>query len=200
MPTPYRFLALGDSYTIGTGVDPADSWPAQLVAQLRTRGVAISDPIIIAQNGWTAGNLLKALDETDISRNFDLVSLLIGVNDQYDGISPKEYHRNFKGLLKRVIELNVANPMQLITLSIPDWSVTPFAEGHDQVKISTQIERFNTINRQETTLAGVHYIEISYQAANDSNFFAEDGLHPSGTLYTAWVERLLPVVNEILQI
>lgn len=202
-----RYLALGDSYTIGEGVDPADRWPVQLAARLRERGFTLGDPLIVAATGWTTDELSRAIAQTQPPGSFDLVTLLIGVNNQYRGRSEEEYRLQFQALLQRAIAYASNEPAHVIVLSIPDWSVTPFASalGTDPgslARSAMQIDRFNAINRAETERLGAHYLDvtpISREAAADRALLAADGLHPSGKMYAAWVKRIEPVACDILQ-
>jgi lysophospholipase L1-like esterase len=195
-----RFLALGDSYTIGEKVEAAQRWPMQLVSLLRQEKIDIDDPIIIAQTGWTTDELAAAIDQAQTAGMFDLVSLLIGVNNQYRGYAAEEYRTQFSALLTRAIGFADNHSTHVIVLSIPDWSVTPFAAGRDRSKIATEIDRFNAINRAATVRSGAHYIDItpiSREAAYNWNLIAPDGLHPSGQMYRQWVETTLPIVRDI---
>jgi len=192
---PVRYLALGDSYTIGASVAPAERWPVQLAAQLHAHGLALADPLIIARTGWTTDELLAGIERQTSQGPFDLVSLLIGVNDQYRGRSGDEYRRQLRQLLHTAIAYAGGHAAHVIVLSIPDWSVTPFAAGQQRAAIAAAIDHFNTINRQETAQAGAHYVDVtpvSRQALQDASLLATDGLHPSGKMYTQWVELVLP--------
>ena len=201
-----RYLALGDSYTIGESVEPAQRWPAQLTARLRERGFPLEEPLIIATTGWTTGDLSRAIIQTSPLGPFDLVTLLIGVNNQYRGLGEEEYRHQFRGLLQRAIAYTGNDPAHVIVLSIPDWSVTPFASalGAEQsslTRISAAIDRFNGINQAEAERAGAYYIYItpvSREAAVDRSLLAADGLHPSGKMYARWVELVEPVACGIL--
>lgn len=201
---PYTFLALGDSYTIGEGVSAAERWPAQLVQALRQSGLSIADPLIIARSGWTTDELAQGIALTGLtprSRPFDLVSLLIGVNNQYRGRSLDEYRQEFHLLLAQAIMFAGDRPGHVMVISIPDWSVAPFAAGRDRRQISTEIERFNQANRKESDQAGAQYIDItplSRHAAVDLTLVADDGLHPSARMYTTWLALILPVAEKIL--
>lgn len=202
MQKSIRILALGDSYTIGEGVDSAQRWPMQLTQVLRDQGLGIEEPLIIARTGWTTGDLLAAIAKADPQGRFDLVTLLIGVNNQYQGRDQETYRQEFRTLLGLAINFAAGDPSKVLVLSIPDWGVTPFAQNRDQAQISLEIDQFNAINREEAQAAGAHYLDItpnSRQAADDSTLLAPDGLHPSEKMYAAWVELLLPQVEEILE-
>jgi lysophospholipase L1-like esterase len=190
-----QFLALGDSYTIGESVPTNECWPVQLASMLRKRGFRIADPLIIAGEGWTTDELMAAIKQTDPQGKFDLVSLQIGVNNQYRGGEIGVYRAEFRTLLEWAIEYAGGEPGRVVVLSIPDWSVTPFAEDRDRSKISDEIDLLNQVNLQETALGGARYVDITPQsrcAAQDSSLLAPDGLHPSGEMYAAWVRLVLP--------
>ncbi len=197
-----RFLALGDSYTIGESVAENLRWPVQLVARLRDLGIPMADAEIIARTGWTTDELQEAIADQYGPSAYDLVSVLIGVNDQYRSYPIEEYRADFKELLAFAISAaNGADPQRVIVLSIPDWGVTPYAEGQDRQQVAAQIDAFNAVNREESAAAGVHYFDItsiSRQAASDPTLIAGDGLHPSGKMYTLWVELIFPDVYALL--
>jgi lysophospholipase L1-like esterase len=190
-----RFLALGDSYTIGESVDAAERWPVQLAKRLRDEGVSMEDPLIIATTGWTTDELAAGIAQRNPQGPFDLVSLLIGVNNQYRGRDLNEYRGQFVALLEQAIALAGGQPQRVIVLSIPDWGVTPFAANRHRETVSGEINAFNVVNAEEAARLGAHYVDItpsSRQAAADPDLLAGDGLHPSGKMYTAWTELVLP--------
>ena len=202
---PFRYLALGDSYTIGESVDAHERWPNQLATLLSPllggsrRDVEIS---IIARTGWTTQELWDGIQVTKLELPYDLVSLLIGVNNQYRGYDIQEYRQQFVFLLKKSIEYTGSDTSRVIVLSIPDWGVTPFAADRDREQIAQEIDAFNAINREETEKAGAHYIDItpiSRQAVDDPSLIAADGLHPSGKMYAEWAKLVLPVVLEAIR-
>jgi lysophospholipase L1-like esterase len=196
-----RILALGDSYTIGEAVSEPDRWPQRLAAMLRARGLTVHAPTIIARTGWTTDELSAAIDAAPPASNYDLVTLLIGVNNQYRGRSEDEYRAEFRALLARAIAFARGRASHVIVISIPDWGVTPFANGRDRPAISRAIDRFNLVNREEATRAGAHYADItplSRHAATDPTLVTGDGLHPSAKMYATWIDVLLPVVLRIL--
>jgi len=201
---PARFLALGDSYTIGEGLVPSERWPVQLAALLRRKGVAMEEPRIIARTGWTVPDLADAVAAAHLQGPFDLVTLQIGVNDQYQGADPVRYRPAFAALLKRAVALAGGNPKRVVVLSIPDWSVTPFAgeTGRDRARTAAEIERFNRVDREETVKAGARWVDVtpsSRKAAADRTLLAPDGLHPSGTMYGEWARLALPEVLPYLK-
>ncbi|MBE0610802.1 MAG: SGNH/GDSL hydrolase family protein [Dehalococcoidia bacterium] len=190
-----RFLALGDSYTIGESVDAEERWPVQLAAMLRERGIDVAEPEIVATTGWTTDELASAIVEREPRGPYGLVSLLIGVNNQYRGQLLEEYRNQFYGLLEQAIAFAGDEPGRVLVLSIPDWGVTPFADGRDRDQIAREIDAFNAVNRDESASAGARYVDvtpISRMAASDRRLVAEDGLHPSGLTYRAWAELALP--------
>jgi lysophospholipase L1-like esterase len=194
------FLALGDSYTIGEGVAERDCWPAQLVARLRLDGTGIDDSRLIARTGWTSDEILGAIRDRGISGQFDLVTLLAGVNDQFRGLGVEQYRQSFGRLLQAAVGL-AKLPSHLIVLSIPDWSVTPFATGRDRTAIAREIDAFNDVNRSAAASARTRYLDVtpsSRQASRNADLIAADGLHPSATMYSMWVDLLLPVVRGAL--
>jgi lysophospholipase L1-like esterase len=197
-----RFLALGDSYTIGESVAAAERWPAQLAALLRGRGLALEDPLIIAATGWTTDELSQGIDHAAPRGPFDLVSLLIGVNNQYRGRALDEYQAQFTALLQRALDFAGGRAARVLVLSIPDWGVTPFAAGRDRAAIAATIDAFNAVNRAAAARAGARYVDVtpvSRQAAQNPALIAGDGLHPSGQMYTAWAELALPEALEALR-
>jgi lysophospholipase L1-like esterase len=192
------YLALGDSYTIGESVPTSSSFPFQLQAALNLAGKPTAIPQIIAKTGWTTGELKAATQEKNIKQSFDLVTLLIGVNNQYRGLSIDAYRLEFKELLQMAIAFAGGDVKKVYVLSVPDFGVTPFAQGRDRAEIAQQIDAFNAVNKEETLKLGVAYVDItpgSRLAATDLSLLAEDGLHPSGKMYAEWVKQLLPVIN-----
>lgn len=198
----FRYLALGDSYTIGESVGESDRFPEQLAAELRRRGFDVAAPEIIARTGWTTDELNAAIDARAPRGPYDLVTLLIGVNNQYRGRDAENYREEFRGLLQRAIAFG-GGAAHVIVVSIPDWGVTPFAanEGRDSAKVARDIDVFNAAARDEATSRGVAFVDITPQSrlgANDDSLLAGDGLHPSAKMYRQWTEALLPHAVRIL--
>ena len=193
-----NYLALGDSYTIGEAVPAEQSFPYQLTAALNKEGIQVNPPTIIATTGWTVDELINAIAESNITHNkYDFVSLLIGVNDQYRGLSQDNYKIKFQQVLDTAINLAAGNKQHVFVLSIPDWGVTPFAAGREG-NIAQEIDQFNTINKQISIASGVNYLDItdiSRRADKEPDLIASDGLHPSGKMYGEWVERLSPLLQ-----
>jgi len=200
----FRFLALGDSYTIGEGLSPADSWPAQLVHAMRQRDVIMEQAEMLATTGWTSGDLLQALQSAQLTPPYDLVTLLIGVNNQYQGLPLAAYQADFESLLKQAISLAGQRPERVVVMAIPDWGVTPYpyAVGRQPEQISAEIKAFNQINARlayQQDLAYLNLNEQAQKAQRDPRLLAEDGLHYSRLMYTYWVkEQILPRVWRIL--
>ena len=197
-----RYLALGDSYTIGESVQPSERWPVQLVNLLRKEQIEIDDPLIIAKTGWTTDELMDGIEKEKPDGTYDVVSLLIGVNNQYQGRSTDEYRKEFRTLLERSIVFAGGKASHVIVLSIPDWGVTPFAEGRDREQIGIEIDEFNEINLEEAERRGVHYVDvtpISREASDNLTLLAADGLHPSGKMYEAWARLVLSTILPVLR-
>jgi lysophospholipase L1-like esterase len=198
---PVRFLALGDSYTIGESVEPAERWPNQLAALLQDQGYGVLELQIIARTGWTTAELMVGIDGVPPEGTFDLVSLLIGVNNQYRGLDPEAYRLEFRTLLERAIDLTGDEAGRVVVLSIPDWSVTPFAAGQDREQIAAEIDDYNRINKDEAEKAGALYVDvtpISRAATGTPSLIASDGLHPSGETYGQWARLALPAALRAL--
>lgn len=194
------FLALGDSYTIGQGVADPGRWPVQLAAALREQGSPMGEPTIIARTGWTTGEVLVAIEDNYGRETYDLVSVLIGVNDQFRGYPIAQYQEEFRTLLIVAVAAAGGRSEHVIVLSIPDWGVTPFAEGADRANIAAQIDAFNAVNRAESLAAGVQYFDITPSTrppVMDASMLASDGLHPGEAMYALWVEQVLPCVLEL---
>lgn len=197
-PKTYRVLALGDSYTIGEGVSESEPWPAQLATRLRIEGIPVEEPLIVAASGWTTRELLAGIQKARPTRTFDVVFLQIGVNNQYRGLAKEQFECELDDLIDQAVGFASEDPSRVVVLSIPDWSVTPFAEGHDRVGISTEIDRFNQRKLQRTRKRGCHFVDVttlSRAASNNLSLLATDGLHPSGLMYARWCEVVLPVTR-----
>lgn len=201
---PIRYLALGDSYTIGEGLEEEERFPEQLALGLSDQGFDVQTQII-ARTGWTTDELWQGIESTELTPPYGLVTLLIGVNNQYRGRDVDEYRLEFDHLLDKAISLTSGDPSKVVVLSIPDWGVTPFARGVavSTAQVATQIDEFNEVNRKVTEEKGASYIdvtEISRQAAGDRSLLAKDGLHPSAKMYALWIELILPSALSALDI
>jgi lysophospholipase L1-like esterase len=191
----FTMLCLGDSYTIGEGVEEADRFPNQCAMQLHLKGVFVDKPKIIATTGWTTDELMTAIQKDNIRDTFDFVTLLIGVNNQYRGRSPENYRKEFAELLGLSIRFSGGKKDHVIVLSIPDWGVTPFAEGRDRKKIAAEIDAFNAINRAETLERGAHYADITASTRLHADWVVSDGLHPDAREYAEWAALLAGIIQ-----
>ncbi|WP_315814423.1 SGNH/GDSL hydrolase family protein [Paraflavitalea speifideaquila] len=200
-PTNRTYLALGDSYTIGEGVVETENFPHQAVQLLNTAGHIFNKPTIIAKTGWTTDELQQAIDAASLDSTYTMVSLLVGVNNQYRGRSSPEYANQFQILLERAIAFAGHHPNHVFVLSIPDWGATPYAEGRDRALITREIDAFNAINKSLANEYGVHYIDITpgtREAANDPTLLTTDQLHPSGKEYSRWAAKLAEEVMTVV--
>lgn len=195
-----RYLALGDSYTIGEDVLANQRWPMQLTEKLRGQGLVIDDPQIVAVTGWTTDELSDGIDKAELAASYDLVTLLIGVNNQYRGRPAEEYRAQFRALLLRAMSLAGKRPQRLVVVSIPDWGVTPFGHqsGRNLRQIATELDAFNAIAHAETLEAGARFVNITGISRDHANLVASDGLHPSGAQYSLWTQAIEPVVRAAL--
>jgi len=190
-PDSYSYLALGDSYTIGESVKESERWPVQLYKSLKNK---ISYPTIIAKSGWTTDQLIDTLNKTKF-KNYDFVSLLIGVNNQYRGRSTESFKKDFIELLERSIKYANGKKERVFVVSIPDWGVTPFANGKDRNIIEKEINEFNNIISKECSINEIKFFDVtqnSRTASQNKSLIAEDGLHPSKKMYKQWVKIIKP--------
>ncbi|MBT8296113.1 MAG: SGNH/GDSL hydrolase family protein [Gramella sp.] len=197
----YTYLALGDSYTIGESVVETQRWPVQLAEQLRARGYKLAPPKIIAKTGWTTEDLLKGMDnELTVHREFDLVSILIGVNNQYQGKLITEYEEDLRTIFRRAINRSKTKENGVFAVSIPDYGYTPFGAAR-QEEISEEIDRYNEVFRRVATDFNVPFYNItpiSREAESNPDLIASDDLHPSGLMYQRWVDQFVNQVAEKL--
>lgn len=192
-----KYLALGDSYTIGEGVLEKERWPVILTEKLNQEEILFDTPRIIATTGWTTGDLINAIENEDL-KTYDLVSLLIGVNNQFQGLDFDIYKREFRELLEKAIKLTANNPDKVFVVSIPDYGVTPFGKARDPQKISAEIKAYNDFKKKVTAEYGVTYINItpvSRKAEKDESLLAADEVHPSGKMYHEWVDLIFPEIR-----
>lgn len=203
-PTSLSYLALGDSYTIGEGVAEKDRYPMQLIDKLNDAGkVSFSVPQIIAKTGWTVDELDAGINAASTKRDgYDLVTLLIGVNNQYRGRPVEEFEKEFEAMLQRAIEFARGKKDHVIVLSIPDWGVTPFAINRksDQAKVSKEIDEYNAAKKSICSKYEVTFIDITEEYRGIGarpEMVVEDRLHPSGLIYQRWTEKLLTEVQKI---
>ncbi len=187
------FLALGDSYTIGESVPENERWPVQLSRVLNERGQNVADPRIIATTGWRTDQLKKAVLDANLKNDWGMVSLLIGVNNYYQKKTAESYAPEFEELLKMAVELAGGKKENVFVVSIPDYGFTPFGKPK-QEEITKGIDAFNAVNRDITRKMGIRYVEITdltREGLAKPEYVAADGLHPSGKMYSLWVERIL---------
>ncbi|MCS6832016.1 MAG: GDSL-type esterase/lipase family protein [Flammeovirgaceae bacterium] len=193
---PLRYLALGDSYTIGESVAPNERWSFQLLEALKVKGVKEASLKIIATTGWRTDQLMQAIQTANLTETYNLVSLLIGVNNQYQGRSVENYAVEFEELLKKAISLAGHQKENVFVVSIPDYAYTPFGQQRPQPSvISQQIDQFNRINKGIAEKYNVNYFDItpiSREGLANPAYVAKDGLHPSGKMYAEWVKIMLP--------
>lgn len=200
--TTYSYLALGDSYTIGESVAATDNFPNQVVQLLKSSGHEFNSAEIVAKTGWTTDELQNHINNYNFTSPYNIVTLLIGVNNQYRGRTVEDYKPGFEDLLKQAIKFAGNRADHVIVLSIPDWGVTPFASGRDRDQIAREIDAFNAANKTIGDQYKVHYIDITpwtREAANDPSLIATDGLHPSAKEYKRWSERLADRIKAIIQ-
>jgi len=196
------YLALGDSYTIGEGIAADETWPRQLAAQLRADDIALADPTVIATTGWSSCELAAAIDAA-APDGHDLVSLLVGVNDQYRGLALDHYRTGFARLLERAIGLARGRANRVLVLSIPDWGVTPFgqASGRSPAQVAAELDAFNGAARAACATRDVAFVDItplSRARGAQPEMLADDGLHPSAAMHALWTQLALPIAQRLL--
>lgn len=203
---PHTWLALGDSYTIGQSVATEETYPSRSVTLLGADSIRFSTPRVVAETGWTTTDLLTAISKSELDAKYDFVSLLIGVNNQYRNLSTAGFARDFETLLKKAIHFAGNNASHVVVLSIPDWSVTPYAtnylpdnSGRDAAVVSKQIDEYNAACRLVSGKYHVEFIDITpgtRMAGEDPSLLATDGLHPSGKEYAVWAEKLSGIMKK----
>ena len=194
------YLALGDSYTIGEALPLIESFPYQTVQQLRTQNITMAAPEIIARTGWTTDELQAAMDRYTFLPQYDVVTLLIGVNNQYRGYSIETYKEELERLLQQAVILAGRKKENVVVLSIPDYSVTPFAQEKNKERIQKEIEAFNQVKYGVCAAHNIHFINITEstrRAKNNVHLLAADGLHPSAEEYREWA---LPLAQKIAHV
>jgi len=199
--TTYSYLALGDSYTIGESVPSTDNFPNQTAQFLKASGYDLKPAEIVAKTGWTTDELQNSINNHSFSPPYDIVTLLIGVNNQYRGRPVDSYKPEFENLLKQAIQFAGNKADHVIVLSIPDWGVTPFASGRDREQIAREIDAYNVANKMISEQYKVHYIDITpwtREATTDVSLLAPDGLHPSAKEYKRWAEKISAIIKQFL--
>ena len=196
------FLALGDSYTIGQSVEESERWPVQLANQLTDRGIDMGAPKIIATTGWRTDQLKDAIAaDNELEEQYDLVSLLIGVNNQFQGRTVESFAPEFEELLQTAIRL-AGTKDKVIVLSIPDYGVTPFGMSRGEERIARELDEYNRVSREICDRYEVQYFDItpiSREAKTDADLIASDNLHPSGKMYGQWVDLIIDEVTILLE-
>jgi lysophospholipase L1-like esterase len=197
---PLRHLALGDSYTVGEGVPADASWPAQLRRRLRDDGIAVDPPRIVAVTGWATDELAAGMDAAALVPAWDLVTLQIGVNNQYRGRPLAEYREEFAHLLQRAIALAGARSAHVVVVSIPDWGVTPFGRRaqRDGAVIAAEVDACNAVAHAETVRCDARWVDVTTISRQRPDAVVADGLHPSGAQYAAWVAAIAPAARAAL--
>ena len=195
-----KFLALGDSYTIGQSVEVNQRWPVQFLKELKSSVNAIDTLQIIARTGWRVDELKEAMNSSNLEPPYGLVSLLIGVNNQYQGQNANDFRPEFIEILEKSIKLVNDRKERLFVVSIPDWGASPYGFGFDRAKVSKEINDFNSVVKEESEKRGLRYFDItaiSRRALIDRTLIASDGLHPSGKMYKLWVDKIIPEISKI---
>jgi lysophospholipase L1-like esterase len=199
----HSYLALGDSYTIGEQVIAEENFPHQTISLLNKKfNLQVAEPKIIAVTGWTTDELDVAIKQENIQQTFDFVTLLIGVNNQYRGRDIENYKEEFTDLLNQAITFAKGNPDHVFVLSIPDWGITPFAEGKDRSDIAQKIDQYNNANKVITEAHKCHYLDITASTrkhGTDETFLTPDKLHYSAKEYRQWAESLAPLIANMLK-
>ncbi|SFQ28411.1 Lysophospholipase L1 [Pseudarcicella hirudinis] len=200
-PSGKSFLALGDSYTIGESVENKDRWSVQLTQLLRKDSVFIQKHDIIARSGWTTAELIEGIKQRKITETYDMVALLIGVNNQYRSQSVETYRWEFRKLLKICSKFTGNKESKVMVLSIPDWGVTPFARNRDKNQLSREIDEFNNVAREECGNFGITFIDITSISRQQTGpeMIASDNLHFSGLMYGLWAQKALETAKQILK-
>ena len=198
--TPARVLALGDSYTIGTGVDEDERWVSTLVDRLRRDGETVTDPVVIAENGWTTDDLDEAIGRRDPEGPFDLVTLMIGANNCFQGEPSAVFEPKFRALLDRALGFAAA-PDSVVVLTVPDYTLTPVGQANDPDAHAARLERYNEIIREAAAAAGTRLVDVvplSKRVAENESLVAGDDLHPAPAQHDLWLERIYPVAAAAL--
>lgn len=199
--TQLKILALGDSYTIGEGVDQEATWPFQLQEALGHEGIGLAPPVVVARTGWTTEDLESAIGEADLQGPYDLVILMIGVNDQYRGYDLARFEAGFQRLLHQACAFSLRGEAGVLVISIPDWGVTPFAGEKDSNKVAQEIDSFNQRAAQQCEVQQITWVDVtscSRAVGDQQEMLVADQLHPSWQQYQQWVDIILPVARQHL--
>lgn len=199
----FSYLALGDSYTIGEGVPAEQRWPVQLAQRLSDSDLLTASPRIIARTGWTTSELIDAIERENLEPEYDFVSLLIGVNNQYRGQPIETYKKEFEDLVGQAIRFARGRPDRVVVVSIPDYGVTPFVKAAKRSPsvIARELDQYNEVAELITERLGSHWVDItpvSRARGTEQEMLADDGLHPSGPMYGLWTDAVFPVAKKAL--
>jgi len=190
--SPHSFIALGDSYTIGEGVNEDERWPNQFIDVADENGIKFDQPMIIAETGWKTFDLINAINQTNFTKKYDYISLLIGVNNQFNSMPIDEFEEDLNKLMNEMKSIK-KNDGSIVIISIPDWGYTPYGESSDMVDISEQINLFNSSLRKFAYTNGLKYVDvtqISRRGINEPDLITKDSLHPSGIMYLEWAKKI----------
>ena len=190
--SPHSFIALGDSYTIGEGVNEDERWPNQFIDFAYENGIEFDQPVIIAETGWKTFDLINAINQTNFTKKYDYISLLIGVNNQFNSMPIDEFEEDLNKLINEMKSIK-KNDGSIVIISIPDWGYTPYGESSDMGDISEQINLFNSSLRKFAYANGLKYVDvtqISRRGINEPDLITKDSLHPSGIMYLEWAKKI----------
>ena len=193
--SPHSFIALGDSYTIGEGVNEDERWPNQFIDFAYENGIEFDQPVIIAETGWKTFDLINAINQTNFTKKFDYISLLIGVNNQFNSRPIDEFEEDLNKLMNEMKSIK-KNDGSIVIISIPDWGYTPYGESSDMGDISEQINLFNSSLRKFAYTNGLKYVDvtqISRRGINEPDLITNDNLHPSGSMYLEWAKKIYSI-------
>jgi len=202
LPHHISYLALGDSYTVGSHIGYYDNYPMQLVSYLQRQHIDAGEPRFIAHAGWTSGDLCKAIKRKKLSDTFTFVTLQIGANNQFRGLDLNSYRQQFGELLTKAIAYTGGHTERVFVLSVPDWSASPFAEGWIRQRIAEQVAVYNSIIKEMTLGNNCNYVDIADALkphALDHEYFLKDYIHPSAKGYAVWAAKLAPEVARSLK-
>jgi lysophospholipase L1-like esterase len=194
-----KILCLGDSYTIGEGVLFADNFPHQMANILTNKNIDIAELTIVAKTGWTTDELIGPMEMQIKNNDYDVVTVLIGVNNQYRGRTAAEFSIHLQYVINRAITFTQGDANRVICISIPDWGVTPFNTDRDAPTVSAQINEYNAIVKQQAEICQTHFVEITESTranATKSEFLALDGLHPSKLEYAIWAKLCADIISK----